>query len=110
MRRIALLVPVLVLLAAACAPTVPPVPENYRQQDPVIREKVLDAIHKAPVMSLDHVKVTVHKGIVDLNGYVYFHSEISTIGDAARGVDGVRAVRNHLYVPSTGSGTRRAPL
>ncbi|HKJ96076.1 MAG TPA: BON domain-containing protein [Gammaproteobacteria bacterium] len=110
MRRTCLLIPLLVLFLTACAPTVPPVPDDYRQRDPVIKEQVLQAIHNLNVMSLDHVTVTVNKGIVDLNGYVYYQSEISQIGDAARAVDGVRALRNHLFVPSRGGGSQRMSL
>jgi osmotically-inducible protein OsmY len=54
--------------------------------------------------SLD-VNVTTYRGTVQLSGFVESRDLADRAAEIARGVDGVRSVRNDIQVASQGSGT-----
>jgi osmotically-inducible protein OsmY len=81
-------------------------PDNPAVTDPLIHRAVLERLDTLPVVTLQGVEIRIRQGIVDVDGYVMSQSEITRISRAIRGIDGVRAVRNTLRVPSSGSGIR----
>jgi hypothetical protein len=95
-----------ILLLGACTRQVSPVPDNPAVTDPLIHRAVTERLETLPVVTLAGVEIRVRQGIVDVDGYVMSQSEITRISRAIRGIDGVRAVRNTLRVPSSGSGIR----
>ncbi|MGD8710330.1 MAG: BON domain-containing protein [Ectothiorhodospiraceae bacterium] len=91
------LIPLLALLTA-CAPVLPPA--ESAPPDAELRSRVMEAIDSQNISDTSHVYVTVDKGIVDVTGWVNERPEIDMIVSAVSGVDGVRAVRNKLWVPT----------
>jgi len=90
----------------ACTRSLPPVSENYAEEDPQIREAVLEQFREIPITTLSRVNVEVERGVVKLTGLVVDHAEIIKMTRAAEQVEGVRAVRNQVQVPSRGRGAR----
>lgn len=66
--------------------------------DSAITAKVKTAIFQNPTLSSAEINVETFKGVVQLSGFVGARSEISTAVSVARGVAGVKAVRNDLRV------------
>lgn len=84
------------LLTLGCAST--PTQESTGEflDDSVITTKVKAAIFNEPDLKTLDISVKTVKGVVELGGFVSSKSEISKAGEAARGVIGVKSVKNEI--------------
>ena len=64
--------------------------------DSVITTKVKASILDEPTLKVFEIKVETFKGIVQLSGFVSSQAVISKAADVARGVRGVKSVKNDL--------------
>jgi osmotically-inducible protein OsmY len=72
--------------------------ERIMHTDRTIQLQILAALEGEPGIDVAHIGVTVNKGVVTLDGVVETLSGKSAAEDAARHVDGVRAVASDLEV------------
>jgi osmotically-inducible protein OsmY len=86
------------LFTLGCAST--PTQESAGEllDDSVITTKVKAAIFDEPDLKTLEISVMTVRGVVELNGVVSSGSEISKAGEVARGVVGVKSVKNELKV------------
>jgi hyperosmotically inducible protein len=70
---------------------------NY-VDDTVITAKVKTAIFEDPSLKSMQISVETMKDVVQLSGFVDSSQSRARAGDVARGVQGVRSVRNDLIV------------
>lgn len=66
--------------------------------DSVITTKVKASILDQPMLKVLEIKVDTFKGVVHLSGYVSSTAEVNRAAEVARGVPGVKSVRNDLRV------------
>lgn len=66
--------------------------------DTVITTKVKAAIFNEPTLKSAEINVETYKGVVQLSGFVNSQSDINTVVQIARGVEGVKAVRNDMRI------------
>jgi len=66
--------------------------------DSVITTKVKAAIFDEATLKTLQINVKTYQGVVQLSGFVDSALSVSKAGDVARGVNGVRDVRNDLIV------------
>lgn len=66
--------------------------------DSVITTKVKAAIFNEPTLKSAEINVETFKGVVQLSGFVSSSSSISKASEMARGVSGVKSVRNDMRV------------
>ena len=66
--------------------------------DSAITTKVKAAIFNEPSLKVFQINVETFKGDVQLSGFVDSSQSVSKAGEVARGVKGVRSVRNNLIV------------
>jgi len=93
------LITVCALLAtAACTPTRTQKSAGEQIDDTVITAKVKSALIADPETKARQIDVEVFRGTVQLNGFVDNAAEKSAAARVARGVDGVKTVRNNLDV------------
>ena len=64
--------------------------------DTVITTKVKAAILKEPTLKVAEINVETFKGVVQLSGFVAEQGDIAKAAQVARGVDGVKSVKNDL--------------
>ena len=64
--------------------------------DTVITTKVKAAIFNEPSLKVAQINVETFKGAVQLSGFVSSQASISKAGEVARGVGGVKSVRNDI--------------
>ncbi len=64
--------------------------------DTVITTKVKAAIFNEPSLKVFQINVETFKGVVQLSGFVRSQADISKAGEVARGVGGVKSVRNDM--------------
>ena len=88
----------LVTAFMGCAST--PTRESSGQyiDDSAITAKVKAAILNEPSLKVFQINVETFKGEVQLSGFVDSARSVSKAGDVARGVSGVKSVRNNLIV------------
>lgn len=86
------------LFTLGCAST--PTQESTGEllDDSVITTKVKAAIFNEPDLKTLEISVITVRGVVELNGLVSSRSEISKAGEVARGVVGVKSVKNELKI------------
>jgi osmotically-inducible protein OsmY len=86
------------LFMLGCAST--PAQESTGEllDDSVITAKVKAAIFNEPDLKTLEISVITVRGAVELNGVVSSRSEISKAGEVARGVVGVKSVKNELKI------------
>ncbi len=91
---------VVVLLAAIAANAAEPVNRTPGQyiDDKFISAKVKAALVEDPGVKALEIKVETFEGIVQLSGFVDNPEQVIRAGDLARGVKGVRSVKNDLIV------------
>ncbi len=91
---------VIVLLAAFAAYADEPVKRTPGQylDDKVITAKVKAAIVEDPGVKALQIKVESYEGVVQLSGFVDSPEQISRAGEIAKGVEGVKSVKNDLIV------------
>ncbi len=91
---------VIALLAALAAYADEPVKRTPGQylDDKVITAKVKAAIVEDPGVKALQIKVESYEGVVQLSGFVDSPEQISRAGEIAKGVEGVKSVKNDLIV------------
>lgn len=89
---------VLLVFQAGCAST--PTHEGTGEyvDDAVLTTKVKAAILEEPGLKSTEINVETFKGTVQLSGFVSSQSSIQKAMDVARGVKGVKAVKNDMRV------------
>ena len=66
--------------------------------DSVVTTKVKAAIFNEPTLKTYEINVETFKGVVQLSGFVSAPASASKAADLARGVNGVKSVRNDIRV------------
>ena len=66
--------------------------------DSVITTKVKAAIFSEPTLKVTEVKVETFKGVVQLSGFVSSRAAESKAVEVARGVNGVKSVKNDMQI------------
>ena len=84
------------LTAVGCASTQKHEGTGEYVDDSVITSKVKAAILEEPALSSAEINVETFKGIVQLSGFVSFRADINKAVAVARGVDGVKSVKNDM--------------
>lgn len=89
-----------VLIAAfiGCASTQKRESTGEYIDDSAITTKVKAAIFNEPSLKVFQINVETYKGEVQLSGFVDSSQSVSKAGEIARGVTGVRSVKNNLIV------------
>jgi osmotically-inducible protein OsmY len=79
-----------------CAPT--PTKEGTGEyvDDTVITTKVKAAIFNVPSLKSSEINVETFKGTVQLSGFVRYQADIDRAVEVARGVNGVKSVKNDM--------------
>jgi osmotically-inducible protein OsmY len=88
----------MVVAFMACAST--PTRESSGQyvDDSTITTKVKAAILNEPSLKVFQINVETFKGEVQLSGFVDSSQSVKRAGEVARGVNGVKSVKNSLIV------------
>ncbi|UZR29797.1 BON domain-containing protein [Methylococcus mesophilus] len=87
----------LVLVAAVgCASTQTQEGTGEYVDDSVITSKVKTAIFSEPSLSSAEINVETFKGVVQLSGFVNSRADINKAVAVARGVGGVKSVKNDM--------------
>ena len=91
---------VLVMLAAfmACASTPQQSSTGEVIDDSVITSKIKTQLAADDFLKSFQISVETRKGIVELSGFVDSQKAVDKAGQIARGVDGVKSVKNALIV------------
>jgi osmotically-inducible protein OsmY len=66
--------------------------------DAVITTKVKSSIFNEPTLKATEINVETFKGTVQLSGFVAQPGDITKAGEIARGVNGVKSVKNDIRV------------
>lgn len=99
-HRYVVAVMVVALLAALAAYAEEPVKRSPGQyvDDKVITAKVKAALVEDPGVKALQIKVETYEGVVQLSGFVDNPDQIPRAADIAKGVEGVKSVKNDLNV------------
>lgn len=81
-----------------CAPTTKSEGAGEYIDDSVITTKVKAAIFNEPTLKATEINVETYKGVVQLSGFVRSQSNINRAEEVARGVKGVKSVKNDMRV------------
>ena len=84
------------LTAAGCASTQKHEGTGEYVDDSVITSKVKAAILNEPGLSSAEINVETFKGVVQLSGFVNSRADINRAVSVARGVGGVKSVKNDM--------------
>lgn len=84
------------LTAAGCASTHKQAGTGEYIDDSVITTKVKAAILAEPALSAAEINVETFKGVVQLSGFVESKADINKAVAVARGVGGVKSVKNDM--------------
>jgi len=87
---------VLLTLFMGCASTTKRAGTGEYIDDTVITTKVKAAIFDAPSLKSSEVNVETFKGVVQLSGFVNSQADINKAIEVARGVNGVKSVKNDM--------------
>ena len=87
---------VLLMTMLGCAPT--PTREGTGEyvDDTVITTKVKTAIFNEPTLKVLQINVETFRGTVQLSGFVRSQADMNKAVDVARGVNGVKSVKNDM--------------
>jgi len=88
----------LLLTLAACASSPQKEGTGEYIDDTVITTKVKAAIVQDPILKATEIKVETFKGVVQLSGFVSSQSDINRAVQVARGVNGVKSVKNDMAI------------
>jgi len=89
---------ILMLVVAGCASTSTQEGTGEYIDDTVITTKVKAAIFDEPSLKSAEINVETFKGVVQLGGFVSSSANISKAVELARGVKGVKSVKNDMRV------------
>jgi osmotically-inducible protein OsmY len=96
-KRISILLAALMLaVMLGCAGTSTKEGTGEYVDDSVITTKVKAAIFNEPTLKSAEVNVETFKGVVQLSGFVSNQASINKAAELARGVNGVKSVRNDM--------------
>lgn len=86
------------MLTAIVGCTSTPTKESTGQyvDDTVITANVKKAIFNEPTLKVNEINVETFKGVVQLGGFVRSQDNIATAVSVARGVNGVKSVKNDM--------------
>jgi osmotically-inducible protein OsmY len=87
-----------IAMMAACGATDERRAPGEFVDDASITARVKTALVKANNINANAINVNTYRGEVVLSGFVESRDMINRAGDVARGVGGVRAVRNDLHL------------
>ena len=79
-----------------CASTAKQESTGQYFDDTVITTEVKAAILKEPTLKVAEINVETFKGVVQLSGFVRSQDNIATAVTVARGVNGVKSVKNDM--------------
>jgi len=88
----------LIATLAACASTSTRESTGEYVDDSVITTKVKSQLAGDDFLKSFEISVETYKGIVQLSGFVDSQKAIDKAGEIARGVNGVKSVKNNLNV------------
>ncbi|QFY44515.1 BON domain-containing protein [Candidatus Methylospira mobilis] len=86
------------MTAAGCASTQKKEGTGEYVDDTVISTKVRSALLSEPNLKSAEINVETFKGIVQLSGFVTSSADISKAVEIARGVNGVKSVKNDMHL------------
>jgi len=86
------------LTAAGCASTQKTEGTGEYFDDSVLTSKVKAAILNEPTLSSAEINVETFKGVVQLSGFVSSRNEIKRAIEIARGINGVKSVKNDMQL------------
>jgi len=84
------------LFSVGCASTSTQESTGEFIDDSVITTKVKAAIFNEPTLKSFDINVKTTKGVVELSGLVNSKSELNKAVEVARGVQGVKSVKNYM--------------
>lgn len=84
------------MTVAGCASTHKEAGTGEYFDDTVLTSKVKAAILNEPTLSSAEINVETFKGVVQLSGFVNSRADISKAVEVARGVNGVKSVKNDM--------------
>jgi hyperosmotically inducible protein len=84
------------MTAAGCASTPKQEATGEYVDDTVITSKVKAAVLNEPTLSSAEINVETFKGVVQLSGFVGSKADIGKAAAVARGVGGVKSVKNDI--------------
>ena len=86
----------IVALAMGCASTPKSEGTGEYVDDTVITTKVKAAVFNEPSLKSAEINVETFKGVVQLSGFVNSQADINKAVEVARGVHGVKSVKNDM--------------
>ncbi len=92
----AFLLALTLLTVAGCASTSKQEGTGEYVDDTVITSKIKAAILNEPSLSSAEVNIETFKGVVQLSGFVNSKADINKAAAVARGVSGVKSVKNDM--------------
>lgn len=92
----ALFLAVTLITAVGCASTAKHEGTGEYVDDSVITTKVKASILDEPTLKVFEINVETFKGVVQLSGFVSSQAAITKAAEVARGVHGVKSVKNDL--------------
>ena len=96
-RKLATIAGVLFMaIALGCASTAKQEGTGEYFDDTVITTKVKAAVLNEPTLKSAEINVETFKGVVQLSGFVNSRADISKAVEVARGVPGVKSVKNDM--------------
>jgi len=95
-RLSTLFLAILLLSMLGCASTAQKEGTGEYVDDSVITTKVKAAIFDEPSLKVAEINVETFKGVVQLSGFVNSSADISKAVEVARGVKGVKSVKNDM--------------
>jgi osmotically-inducible protein OsmY len=90
--------PILLASALGCGSTRTQEGTGEYVDDSVITTKVKAAIFNDPTLKVNEINVETFKGVVQLSGFVGSRADIDKAVEVARGITGVRSVKNDMRV------------
>lgn len=98
-KIVSTLIAALMLTAVVgCASTAKQESTGQYVDDTVITTAVKAAILNEPTLKVAEINVETFKGAVQLSGFVRSQENITTAVNVARGVNGVKSVKNDMHV------------
>ncbi len=97
-RFSALFLAVMLVSLLGCASTAQKEGTGEYVDDSVITTKVKAAIFNEPSLKVAEINVETFKGVVQLSGFVSSRADINKAVEVARGVEGVKSVKNDMRV------------
>ena len=92
------LVAITMMFMLGCASTAKHEGTGEYVDDTVITSKVKAAILEEPGLKSAEVNVETYKGVVQLSGFVSSQASVNKAAEIARGVHGVKSVKNDMRV------------